>query len=269
MDLRHTFNEDVLNYDKMRPTYAKELYNDIFKFSNMSSGKSVLEIGIGTGQATLPFLESDCDVMAVELGSELAKFCKVKYSGYENFSIMHADFESVSFDDECFDLIYSATAFHWIPEETGYPKTYRLLKDGGTLALFWNHPYLPQDALYFAMQEVYDKYMPSGSKKTTVHRFCENNCLKIVNTIIRYGFINVNYKLYYHTRIFNADDYIALLNTYSDHRALERDKWVLFEKELRNVIYLNGGQVTIHDTMDLYMANKINALYPAYENYNS
>lgn len=57
MDLRFTFNEDVLNYDKMRPTYVKELYENIIQFSNLDSNKNALEIGIGTGQATLPFFK--------------------------------------------------------------------------------------------------------------------------------------------------------------------------------------------------------------------
>ena len=34
------------------------------------------------------------------------------------------------------DLVYSASAFHWIPEEIGYSKVYEMLKPGGAFARF-------------------------------------------------------------------------------------------------------------------------------------
>jgi tRNA A58 N-methylase Trm61 len=105
MDLRLTFNEDVLNYDKMRPTYVKDLYDDVIQFSNLDINKRVLEIGIGTGQATLPFLNSGCKVTAVELGKDLAEFSKEKFSKYNNFEIINNDFESVDLRNSPFDLI--------------------------------------------------------------------------------------------------------------------------------------------------------------------
>ena len=74
MDLRLTFNEDASNYDKFRPTYIDEMYKDVIGFSSLNSSKSALEIGIGTGQATLPFLKTGCKVTAIELGDKLAQF---------------------------------------------------------------------------------------------------------------------------------------------------------------------------------------------------
>ncbi len=256
MDLRLTFNEDVLNYEKMRPTYIKELYDDVIQFSSLGIHKNALEIGIGTGQATLPFLLSGCKVTAVELGKDLAAFSKEKFSKYSNFDIINDDFENVDLENCSFDLIYSATAFHWIPQETGYRKSFQLLKSGGTLALFWNHPSRPEDDLHIAMQKIYDEYMPATHPTSKVHKFSEDKCLEIVNTIKQYGYIDVNYKLYYQTRILDANNYIALLSTYSDHRALPKDKWRLFEEEMRFAISNNGGQVIIHDTMDLYLSKK-------------
>ncbi|WP_278335781.1 hypothetical protein [Petroclostridium xylanilyticum] len=39
MDKRLTFNEDVENYDKWRPTYCKELFNDIIQYSELNKNK--------------------------------------------------------------------------------------------------------------------------------------------------------------------------------------------------------------------------------------
>lgn len=92
MDPRFKFNEDEENYDKHRPTYVKELYQDIINYSGICKDSVVLEIGIGTGQATLPFLETGCNITAVELGDKLVAYSRKKFSNYHNIEIINADF---------------------------------------------------------------------------------------------------------------------------------------------------------------------------------
>jgi len=254
MDLRLMFNEDVANYDRMRPTYVKALYDNIIQFSNLNSSKTALEIGIGTGQATMPFLQTGCTLEAIELGEDMAAFVKHKFANHKNFNVTNADFGDVSLHANNYDLIYSATAFHWIPQEIGYPKTFDLLKTGGTLALFWNHPYPGEGELYNKTQEIYSRYQTGI--KPTVHKFSEDTCLGIVETIHKYGFIDIEYKIYRGTRVFNAQQYMSLLNTYSDHRARESESRQLLEAELTDVINQYGGTMEIQDTMDLYLAKK-------------
>jgi len=254
MDLRLTFNEDVVNYDKMRPTYVDALFDDIIRFSGLDSGKNALEIGIGTGQATAPFFQTGCKLTAVELGENMAAFVNHKFAGFDNFSVINSDFESAKLENESYDLIYSATAFHWIPQELGYIKVFDLLKSGGTLALFWNHPSMENDELYTKMQELYDKYQPGD--RSTIHKFSEDKCIEIADTIKKYGFTDVEYKLYRSERVFDAQQYISLLNTYSDHRSRQEESRLLFEAELVKVINKYGGKIKIQDTMDLYLAKK-------------
>ena len=255
MDLRMKFNEDVLNYDKMRPTYVDELYRDIIQFSGLDSSKDALEIGIGTGQATKPFLDTKCKLTAVELGEDMAMFVKQKFSNFSNFNVINGDFEKINLDNNSYHLVYSATAFHWIPQEVGYKKVFDCLKSGGVIALFWNHPSQADDELYRAMQVAYNKYMPTV--KSTVHKFSEEKCHEITEVIKKYGFIDIKYKLYHQTRMFNAPQYMALLNTYSDHRALPNDTRILLENELSEVINNFGGHIDIQDTIDLYLARKL------------
>jgi len=254
MDPRLTFNENLINYDKMRPTYVKELFDDIICFSGLDSSKVALEIGLGTGQATRPFLDIGCKLTAVELGKDMAKFTMTKFAKYDKFSVINCDFESVQLDANSYDLVYSATAFHWIAPEVGYPKILDLLKSGGALALFWNHAWPVQNDMYFAMQEVYAKYRPTSN--ATIHKLSEENCLKTVETIKSYGFVDVEYKLYQQTRSFNAADYISLLNTYSDHRAMQDDTRIILENELHDVIESHGGVVYLDNCMDLYLGRK-------------
>ncbi|MBU3192333.1 class I SAM-dependent methyltransferase [Clostridium bowmanii] len=255
MDLRLTFNEDESNYDKWRPTYVNELFDEIIRYSCISETKQALEIGIGTGQATLPILETKCKLTAIEIGENLTEYSKVKFVSFNNFEVVNIDFESFCAESNTFDLIYSATAFHWIPEEVSYTKVFDLLKSGGVLALFWNHPFVSRtdDLLHLKIQKIYNEFRPSDKNRI---EFDKSDCIKIVEIINQYGFKNCYSKLFFQTRTFTADGYISLLNTYSDHRALPKDVKTGLENGIAAAIKSFGGILHIYDTMDLYLAQK-------------
>lgn len=255
MDLRLKFNEDAENYDKWRPDYVPELFDEIISYSGMDETKKALEIGIGTGQATLPFLQTKCKVTAIELGEKLAEYSRRKFASFNNLEVINTGFESFCGDSNTFDLIYSATAFHWIPEEAGYVKVFQLLKSGGVLALFWNHPFVcrTDNLLHMEIQKVYSKFTQCDKKPI---EFVKRDCKKIENTIKNYGFKNCYSKLFFQTRTFTADGYISLLNTYSDHRAMPMKARTALENGIADAINSFGGILHVYDTMDLYLAQK-------------
>ena len=126
--LETTFNTVYSEYDRWRPTYVKELYEDIFAAKEVNETSNVLEVGIGTGQATLPILETSCALTAIELGDKLAEYSKEKFRSFNKFQVINIAFQDYECTPNTYDLIYSASAFHWIPEEIGYTKVYNLLK---------------------------------------------------------------------------------------------------------------------------------------------
>lgn len=254
MDLRKTFNTDEYNYDKSRPDYPKELFEDIFDYVKLSGNSNVLEIGIGTGQATLPFLNKCCNLTAVELGDKLASYCAQKYSHFDNFSIINSDFIEADLPEKSFDLIYSATAFHWIPKDSGYAKIKSLLKSNGAVALFWNHPFVSSvsDETNLASMAVYEKYRPND--KTTVE-FDSIKCQEQINELKQYGFTNIKSKVYKRIRRLTSEEYISLIKTYSDHNALPEKVRKAFENDMRQAIDSVGRVINIYDTIDLYLNN--------------
>lgn len=253
--LEKTFNIVCKEYDKWRPTYVPELYQDIFAYKEINSTSKVLEIGIGTGQASLPILEKGCFFTAVELGDQLAEYTRHKYSKFENFKIVNMAFQDYECPPNSYDLIFSASAFHWIPEEIGYSKVYELLKSGGVFARFANHPFKDKEkeALHIAMQEIYLRYMP-GSLHEEEYR--EEQAKNRADIGKKYGFIDVEYRLYRRTRTFSAKEYTSLLGTYSDHIAIEEDKRRKFFAEIENAIVTFGNQITLYDTLDLQLSRK-------------
>ena len=253
MELRDRFNEDAISYDRYRPTYPDALFWDIMAYSGAKAGSKAVEIGVGTGQATKPFLEAGYKVCGVELGDRLSAFVSEKYRNYDNFDVYCGDYMEQSFEEASIDLIYSATAFHWLPQKEAYKKIRRELRGGGTLAVFRNHPYpnREDDETNAASRRIYDRLRPSEKK---IVEFSENDCQLVVKDLRENGFREVESKLYRRVRTLSTEDYIGLLNTYSDHRALEIRLKEHFEEEMRAAINAVGGSIHIYDTIDLYLA---------------
>ena len=255
MDLRLKFNEDVMNYDHFRPTYPDELFKDMISYSSVDERSNSLEIGIGTGQATRSILGIGCSVTAIELGDKLSDFVKNKFIKHDNFNVINADFMALPLEPDSYDLVYCATAFHWLPQEEGYSKVHNILKFGGTIALFWNHPFpnRKDDISNNVNRRVYDKYRPSDKE---IVEFGEKDCERRTRELERFGFKDVEAKLYHRVRTLTSDTYIALLNTYSDHRALDTKIKDAFEAEMKTSIDKIGGKINIYDTIDLYLARR-------------
>ena len=255
MDQKFEFNEVAAEYDKRRPDYVPELFKDVVAYCPVDKRSRVLEIGMGTGQATRPFLQTNCSLTAVEIGGALVNFARDKFRVHTNLNILYTAFEDYVQSDHSFDLIYAASAFHWIPEQIGYPKVFRVLKSGGAFARFSNYPdiYKEGGSLCAAIQAIYKKYMPPHGAGASGHRPPSGT---MAETCRRYGFIDVISKTYFRTRVLNAASYVGLLGTYSDHRALGSEVFAQFAAEIGEAIHRHGGLITVYDTMELQLARK-------------
>lgn len=243
------FDLDCDNYDAMRPKYRKEMFADIKHYCH---GKKALEVGIGTGQATEPFLRSGYTVTGIEPGVNMYNKSIVNFLDFKRFDCVNTTFENFVAEHDTYDLVYSATAFHWIPPEIAYPKAYYLLNKGGTLALFWNTPDVSRldDSVHYAIGNVYKKYFGESNERPDMKYVYETR-LSYMN---KYGFEEVNFKTYENIRTMNSLEYVRLLETYSDIIKMENKNEFL--SDIVNAIERNGGTVKIYDTIDLYLGRK-------------
>ena len=92
MEFRRVFDTIPEQFDRYRPRYSPELFEFLIQYAKIGPGKRVLEIGPGTGQATDPILQTQCDYLAIELGEHLCAKMKEKYDRFSNFHIVNDDF---------------------------------------------------------------------------------------------------------------------------------------------------------------------------------
>lgn len=112
------------------------------------------------------------------------------------------------------------------------------------MALFWNHPFTSRtdDPTNTASKQVYDRYRPC---EQPIIEFSEKDCAKTIAELRENGFTDIQSKLYHRVRKLSTEDYIRLLNTYSDHRALPLQTKADFEKSMRRAIDGAGGFINI------------------------
>lgn len=258
--LEWTFDTVASTYEKLRPGYVNELYLTLFDYIPINENSNVVEVGSGGGQATAPILMTGCQLTAVEYGEQFSELLKDKFKKYQKFSVITGKFEDTVFEDNIFDLVFSASAFHWVPEKIGYEKVFSMLKNGGVFARFANHPYRDKGnpALSQEIDEIYDQYYNKyyNKKRETISEYTEQQAKERAMIASKYGFSDIRYELFYRERVFSAKEYIELLGTYSDHIAIEENIRTDFFAKIEEAINKYGGTITIYDTIDLQLARK-------------
>lgn len=249
MDFRKTFDTIPEEFEQYRPRYCKELFDELISGCGLDSGKTVLEIGPGTGQATEPVLATGCDYTAIELGENFTAFMKEKFGKYHNFKIINDDFETHDFEDNKYDLVYSAATIQWIPEKTAFTRTFQMLKPGGYLAMFMTRSdeKSANRELHQKIEEVYEKHF-----RVKQNYSCKLNYEAAVN----YGFTKYRYCEWKKERTLTADEYISYISTHCAHITLEEPYKSAYYAGIREAVLSNNNQIKIIDTIPLYLFQK-------------
>jgi SAM-dependent methyltransferase len=231
--LRTTFEEVPDLYDRARPTYPSHLFDDLASLAALGERARVLEIGCGTGKATLPLAGRGFRVTCIELGEQLAEVARRNLGGFPDVEIVTADFETWEIPDTDFDAVVAFTAFHWIDPAVRYEKAAALLRDGGALAVVATQHILPPDGDPFFAEE--DDGRPPRPEDVA----------DLTEEILASGFfVDVAVRRHQWDVVYTADAYIAVLDTYSEQRALEqaaRDE--LYARIRRRIEARSGGTV--------------------------
>jgi len=255
---RKIFDEMARVYDEVRPGYPDELIEDVISISGIPVGGRILEIGCGTGQATIPFAKRGYYMICLDISKEMAALTAKKCQRYPRVQVYHTSFEKWKPEVNSFDLVISATAFHWIPKDIAYHKAALVLKDSGCLALFWNFHPTPYTGFFRAVQKVYRRVVPAWEDPEK-ERSTEDRIKEIENEIKESGFFERPIvKRYSWTREYTADQYIKLLSTYSNHQMLNPER----RNELFNAIKAlideeYGGKIIRPYLSVLFIARKL------------
>lgn len=241
--LRSSFNDAAQLYDEVRPGYPPQIVDAIVALSELPSNGTILEIGCGTGQITIPFAERGYSILALELGSAMAALATAKCRPYPRVSILPVAFEDWPAQEQAFDLVVSAQAFHWVEPERGCGKAAAALKRGGAIALVWNIDVTEHTEFYRATRPLYDAYFPP-QVEGTADSSLEEKALRYKRALSRSAaFTDLQEIRHAWDTVYSGADYLKLLHTYSDHRTLPEPNKTRFFAEIAEVLERTGGAV--------------------------
>ena len=228
---RRSFDEHAALYDSVRPSYPDAVFDGVAELGGLTHGARMVEIGCGTGQATVPLARRGYRITCVEIGSELAAIARRNLAAVSEVDVVNASFESWEPPRRDFDAVVSFSAFDWLDPEIAYRKSASLLRPGGALAIVTNRPVLPDggDPFLAAVRADYEAVGADLNATQSPHPDqIEDRRAELEATGL---FARVDVRRLLWSLGFDADGYTKLISTYSAHRALDDDvRERLFER---------------------------------------
>ncbi|MGW8981362.1 class I SAM-dependent methyltransferase [Streptomyces parvus] len=220
--LSRTFDDDAELYDRARPGYPAELYDDLADLAGAVPGSRVLEIGCGTGQATVPLAGRGCRITAVEAGPRMAAIARRNLAASPAAEVVTAEFESWPLPAEPFDVVLAATAFHWIDPAVRAPRAAEALRPGGALAVVRSqHVMGGTEEFFVEVQRCYERFDPAtppGLRPPAAGEVDNSDHAEEVAWSGRFG--RTVFRRYERDLTYTTAEYLDVLRTYSGHRAL-------------------------------------------------
>jgi protein-L-isoaspartate O-methyltransferase len=246
---RAGFDRVARLYDQVRPSYPPALFDDLAELTGIGR---VLEIGCGTGQATVELARRGHPVVAVELGPNLAEIARANLADFDRVRVETGDFERWTTTEPGFDVVFAATAFHWLTTPTRHQRTADLLRPGGALATVTTHHVAGGTAAFFVDAQLcyrrYDPTVPPHLRLSPAGRIPLDP-----DVGPRYG--RPVFRRYEWDVDYRTAEYLDVLRTYSPTLALSR---LAGEGQLREIGALidgrYGGRITKRYLVELRVA---------------
>jgi len=265
------YKDIALIYDQVRPSYPAQLIQDIIATTNIGANSALLEIGAGTGKATVQLAEKGFKIHAIEIGKDMGEILKEKCYTYPNVSVEIASFEEwTPQKNDRYDMIFCAQAFHWLDVTVKYKKCYNLLKEDGYLVLFWYNASgdKTEEAKIInqKVNEIIQKYVNRQSNEKKLERAAHSGVFKkderkaeiedselfeILDIFQYISEVKNNAEQYLKAQK-SVPAFASILDGLDDETVQE------MEEKITNEITNNGGYVGSLFDYSLYIAKKVN-----------
>jgi SAM-dependent methyltransferase len=232
-------------YDAVRPRYPGAVFDAIVEYGRLPERPDVLEIGIGTGQATAQMGARGWRVTGIEPGAKLAAVARDRLAAFPAVSVMTTTFEAADIAAGAFDVVASATAWHWVDPVAGYKRAARCLRPDGVIALWWN-AHVPDtlDTGWAPIRRTYEAVAPALATlaRLTPDRPDYDPVAELAESA---WFVDVEARVFPFSIGYTAEEFTALLDTYASHQVLDEADRLELYRRLTHVIGAElGGTVT-------------------------
>jgi SAM-dependent methyltransferase len=129
------FGIEAQAYARGRPDYPDELLSWFRGSLQLAQGKTVVDLGAGTGKFTKLLVQTGADIIAVEPVDAMRAQLSASVPGVR---AIPGTAQAMGLRDGSVDAVLCAQAFHWFATEQALTEIHRVLRPGGKLGLVWN-----------------------------------------------------------------------------------------------------------------------------------
>jgi SAM-dependent methyltransferase len=145
-------------YERARPEYPPAAVAWIADELGLRSGRTVLDLGAGTGKLTRALVGTGAQVIAVEPGEEMLRQLTRAVPAAE---ALRGAAEAIPLPDESVDAATMGQSFHWFRHDEALPELYRVLRPDSAIALLWN--WRDQESpLQDRVNDLIEPFIPAG-----------------------------------------------------------------------------------------------------------
>jgi len=258
---RLAFGDVAELYDRARPSYPQELVDDVIEFAGARRGDHVLDVGAGTGKATVQFAERGLELTALEPSPDMAAVLSRNCQGRQNVRIEQDEFEHWNPRGQRFRLVFSAQAWHWVTPERRYPLARAALEPGGALAVFWNRPDWEACPIRADVAAAYERVAPDlgagpgpGPMHPSAQRRQEWWADWAAELSAAEGFEDPVSRSYRWWETYTTASYLEVISTHSDHIVLGEERLRELVSEVGEVLARHGGTLELEYVTEAWMA---------------
>lgn len=233
-------------YDSARPSYPREAIDHVMGLTDVARA---LEIGAGTGKATVDMSGNGFEIVAVEPSPPMAEILANRE--LEGVSVHITTFEEWVGPADSFDLVYAAQAWHWVDHGVGYRKVLDLLRQGGFFVVMWNIP----DDRYKAFQQVYERHAPELLEERD-RRIQMRDSVTWGDAMEEAGFLNVQRSTFRWVDTLSPDQVRALYSSYSDHMMVPEKRRGRLLDALAGAVEEMGGSIDVSYRTEVFSGRK-------------
>jgi SAM-dependent methyltransferase len=253
---RRSFELTAEAYDRFRPGYPDALFDDIRAYADLAPDDAILEIGCGTGRATLPVAAWGNPMIAIEPAPAMADVARRNLGSHPNVDVRTARLEDESFDRGSFGLVTCAQTYHWLDRETRIRRIADALYHFGTAAIIANVQVTPEDTLPFfvRVQDVYTAVAPDIAHQGEFRKPDDLPGHPFDSSEL---FVDLEQRCHAWHWTLPTEQYIGLMQTHSPHAALPSDVRERLMAGIADLIDREfGGRVTEHHVAMVSLARK-------------
>lgn len=129
------FGREAGTYEQGRPDYPAALGRWLAETMNLGPGRTVADVGAGTGKFTRLLVKSGAQVIAIE---PVAAMREQLQALLPKVRALDGSAQAIPLPDASLDAVTCAQAFHWFASKETLDEFRRVLKPGGRLGLVWN-----------------------------------------------------------------------------------------------------------------------------------